>query len=182
MPYFCSKDQGIAVHVGLAVTHATQTLTVHFLKVCIILIKKFWSNSSVIRWKGESQNAGNKKKAPQIFRKRNIFNALIRASACAYHRIRNVPYSEKLACFMFLLPAFWDSSLCLIIEEIFFRYYICYFFPAFPWCLKCFQYWQNKVLNCFLPVFLLPRTSTRDSYYSKTGIIYLVHMKNFPKN
>ena len=56
--------------------------------------------SSVIRQKGESQNGCFKKdKACQIFRKTNISYPLIRT--CAYQGVRNVRFSENLACFVF---------------------------------------------------------------------------------
>ena len=48
-------------------------------------------------------------KARQIFRKTNIFYPLIRSRTCAYHRVRNVHFSENLACFVFLKNPFWDS-------------------------------------------------------------------------
>ena len=75
--------------------------------------------SSVIRQKGESQNCGNKgSKARQIFRKTNISYPLIRTRKCAYQGVRNVRFSENLACSAFLLPPFWDSPFCLITDEI----------------------------------------------------------------
>ena len=41
-------------------------------------------------------------KARQIFRKKNISYLLIRTRACAYQGVKNVGFSEKLACFVFL--------------------------------------------------------------------------------
>ena len=41
-------------------------------------------------------------KARQIFQKTNISDPLIRTRACAYQGIRNVSFSENLACFVFL--------------------------------------------------------------------------------
>ena len=32
--------------------------------------------------------------------------------------VRNFRFPEKLACFAFLLPPFWDSPFCLIIDEL----------------------------------------------------------------
>ena len=33
---------------------------------------------------------------------------------CAYQGVRNVRFLENLACFVFLLPPFWDSPFCLL--------------------------------------------------------------------
>ena len=64
------------------------------------------------------QNVGNKtkgriskrvfqeNKARQIFRKTNISYPLIRIRARAYQRVRNVRFSENLACFVFLKHPF----------------------------------------------------------------------------
>ena len=57
-------------------------------------------------------------KACQIFRKRNISCPLIRTRRCAYQGVRNVPFLENLACYVFLKPPFWGSSFCLIIDNI----------------------------------------------------------------
>ena len=60
------------------------------------------ANSSVIRQKGESQNGCfQKTKARQIFRKTNISYPLIRTRASAYQGVRNIRFSENLACFCF---------------------------------------------------------------------------------
>ena len=37
---------------------------------------------------------------------------------CAYKGVRNVRFSENLACFVFLLPPFWDSPFCLIANDL----------------------------------------------------------------
>ena len=37
---------------------------------------------------------------------------------CAYQEVRNVRFSENLACFVFLLPPFWDSPFCPITNEL----------------------------------------------------------------
>ena len=84
--------------------------------------RKWESNShdsSVIRQKGECQNGGNKKAKRAKFSKKNKhFYPLIRKRVCAYQRVRNVRFSENLACFAFLLPPFWDSPFCLITDEL----------------------------------------------------------------
>ena len=36
----------------------------------------------------------------------------------AYQGVRNVHFSENLACFVFLKHSFWDSPFCLIIDDI----------------------------------------------------------------
>ena len=41
-------------------------------------------------------------KARQIFQKTNISYPLIRTPSCAYQGVRNVRFSENLACFFFL--------------------------------------------------------------------------------
>ena len=61
--------------------------------------------SSVIRQKGESQN-GCFKKTKHATR------------TLAYQGVRNVCFSENLACFVFLKHSFWDSAFCLITDEI----------------------------------------------------------------
>ena len=64
-------------------------------------------------------------KARQIFRKTNISYSLIRTSTCAYQAcvyqgVRNVHFSENLACFVFLKHPFWDSPFCLTTDVILF--------------------------------------------------------------
>ena len=47
---------------------------------------------------------------------------MIRASGnkaeCAYQGVRNVRFSENLACFVFLKHPFLDSPFCLITDEL----------------------------------------------------------------
>ena len=43
-------------------------------------------------------------KARQIFRKTNISNPLIRIRTCAYQGVRNISFSENLACFFLKHP------------------------------------------------------------------------------
>ena len=57
-------------------------------------------------------------KACQIFRETNISYSLLRARTCAKQGVRNVCFSENLACFLFLKHPFWDSSFYLIIDDI----------------------------------------------------------------
>ena len=35
-----------------------------------------------------------------------------------YQTVRNVPFSENLACFVFLWQPFWDSAFCLITDDL----------------------------------------------------------------
>ena len=35
----------------------------------------------------------------------------------AYQEVRNVDFSENLACFVFWKPPFWDSPFCIITDE-----------------------------------------------------------------
>ena len=59
--------------------------------------------SSVIKQKGStSKRVFQENKARQIFRKTNIFYPLIRTRACAYQGVKDVRFSENLACFVFL--------------------------------------------------------------------------------
>ena len=55
--------------------------------------------SSVIWEKGESQNGCNN-------------------NTCAYQGVKNVRFSENLACFVFLLPPFWDSPFYHITDDL----------------------------------------------------------------
>ena len=73
---------------------------------------------SAIRLKGESQNGCFRNKARQIFRKTNISYTLVCTRKCAYQGVRNVYFSENLACFVFLKHPFWDSPICLIIDVL----------------------------------------------------------------
>ena len=56
-----------------------------------------------------SKRVFQESKARQIFRKTNISYPLIRTRMCAYQGVRNVRFSENLACFAFLKHRFWGS-------------------------------------------------------------------------
>ena len=45
---------------------------------------------------------------------------MIRTRACAYQGVRNVPFPENLACFVFLSHPFWESPFFLITGDIYF--------------------------------------------------------------
>ena len=99
-------------------------------------------HKSSVKWqKGESRSACFKKKknkAREIFRKTNISYPLTRTHAnlktgvsrkqhakfsqkrtrtSAYQGVRNVRFSENLACIVFLKHAFWDLHFFLITDE-----------------------------------------------------------------
>ena len=42
----------------------------------------------------------------------------MRTRICAYQAVRNICFSENLACFVFLKHPFWDSPFCLITDVI----------------------------------------------------------------
>ena len=58
-----------------------------------------------------------KQSAPN-FRKANVSYPLIRTSMYAYPGVRNVCFSKNLACFVFLLPPFWNLSFPLALSPI----------------------------------------------------------------
>ena len=75
-----------------------------------------------------SKRVFQKSKARQNFRKTNISYLLIRARACTYQGVRNVCFSEILACFAFLKHSFWDSPFWLITDDIFlFSFFLSFF-------------------------------------------------------
>ena len=58
-------------------------------------------------------------KAPQIFQKTIISYPLVHfLCACGYQGVKNVRFSENLACFVFLKHSFWDSAFYLFTDEI----------------------------------------------------------------
>ena len=75
--------------------------------------------SSVIRQKRKSQNGCFKKtKHAKFSEKKNISHPLICTRTCPYQGVRNVRFSENLACSVFLKHPFWDSPFCLITDDI----------------------------------------------------------------
>ena len=74
--------------------------------------------SSVIRQKGESENAGNKKTKQAKFSLKQTFLTPWYAHVSVRMGGKNVCFTENLACFVSLLPTFWNSSICLITDEI----------------------------------------------------------------
>ena len=79
-----------------------------------------WDHEDIMRGKqlvcnkakGKSQNG-----ARQIFRKTNISYPLIRKRTCACQALRNVRFSENLACFVFLKDPFRDSPFYLLLTN-----------------------------------------------------------------
>ena len=67
-----------------------------------------------------SKRVFQENEARQIFWKTNISYPLIRTLTCAYQGVRNVCFSENLACFVFLKHPFWDSPFCLITDVFLF--------------------------------------------------------------
>ena len=53
-----------------------------------------------------SKQVFQENKSRQIFRKTNISYPLVRKGTCAYQGLRNVCFSENLACFLFLKHSF----------------------------------------------------------------------------
>ena len=68
-----------------------------------------------------SERVFQESKARQNFRKTNISYPLIRTRTCAYQGVRNVCFSEILACFAFLKHPFLDSPFCIITDELCFK-------------------------------------------------------------
>ena len=81
-----------------------------------------------------SKRVFQENKARQIFRKMNISYPLIRTFCIspysvrmrenterAYQGVRNVRFSENLACFVFLKHPFWDSPFCLVTNKLHFK-------------------------------------------------------------
>ena len=71
---------------------------------------------SVIRQKGESQNGCFKKTKPNFLK--SISYSLICTRTSAYQGVKNVCFSQNLACFIFLKHPFWDSPFYFITDEI----------------------------------------------------------------
>ena len=53
-----------------------------------------------------------------LLRKDEIVGNKAKGRTCAYQGVRNVRFSENLACFVFLKHLFWDSRFCFITNEI----------------------------------------------------------------
>ena len=64
-----------------------------------------------------SKRVFQENKSSQIFRKTNFSYPLKRTCPCAFQVVRNVRFSENLACFVLKHP-FWDSPFCLTTDEI----------------------------------------------------------------
>ena len=78
----------------------------------------------ICSWKPKgriSKRVFQENKARQIFWKTNISYPLTRTRTCAYQGVRNVRFSENLACFVFLKHSFGDSLFCLIADDLFIK-------------------------------------------------------------
>ena len=67
--------------------------------------------TNVIRQKGESQNGCFKKDTPNFPKNEHFLRT------CAYQGVRDVGFSENLACFVFFKHSFWDSPFCFITDK-----------------------------------------------------------------
>ena len=76
-------------------------------------------SSSVVRQNGEPQNG----------------------CAYIYQGVRNVRFSENLACFVFLKHPFWDSPYCLITDVL------AAFYSQLKGCFVSFMYFANCGLD-----------------------------------
>ena len=95
-----------------------------------------------------SKRVFQENKARQVFRKTNISYPLIRTRTCAYQGVRNVRFSENLACFVFLKHPFLDSSFCLITDDV---QYTSMFFRHIK---------SSRKENLIRPVYLTRKTSS----------------------
>ena len=102
------------------------------LKECNISYIMFRFKSSVIRQKGESQNGCFKKTKHAKFPKNEHFLPPDpHKYTNTYQGVRNVRFTENLACFVSLKHPFRDSPFCIItdvIKQTFWNHSYCYFF------------------------------------------------------
>ena len=76
--------------------------------------------SSVTRKKRQiSKQVLQENKTRRIFRKTSISYPLIRTRTCAFQAVRNVCFSENLACFVFLQHPFWDLPFCVVADDLY---------------------------------------------------------------
>ena len=54
----------------------------------------------------------------KTFRNVTINTIMIVVGTCVYQGVRNVRFSENLACFVFLKHPFWNSLFCLITDVV----------------------------------------------------------------
>ena len=99
--------------------------------------------SLVIRQKGKSQNECFKKtKHARFSEKRTFLTPWYAHVGGRIRGVRNVRFSENLACFVFLKHPFWDSPFCLNTDEISSSVFINPFHTTgvFPYLLKISEY------------------------------------------
>ena len=88
----------------------TRPIGLKWLKISKVVIRRDCVGNKA---KGRiSKRVFQESKARQIFWKTNISYPL-----CAYQGVRNIRFSEIVACFVFLKHPFWDSSFWLITED-----------------------------------------------------------------
>ena len=107
MVYFCSRQVS---------QHSQQVFQkTHFINW--VLNNKVSTVINVLehpQWPGNVR--GSMADVNPLFRKTNISYPMIRARTCAYQRVRNVRFSENLACFVFLKHPFWNLPFYLITD------------------------------------------------------------------
>ena len=86
-------------------------------------------------------------KAHQNVRKTNISYLLIRTRACAYQGVKNVCFSDILACFAFLKHPFWESPFCLIPDDLGTYLFLSYAYPLQRFRKFCFRHFWKLQLN-----------------------------------
>ena len=105
-----------------------------------IWVLAFVSNKA----KCESQNGGNKKAKHAKFSEKQTFLTPWYARTCVYQGVRDIRFSEYLACFAFLLPPFEIRSFALL--------------PTIYWDIASGNYiwifylrrnWDQQIQNCF---------------------------------
>ena len=84
---------------------------------CVDFLSSYLKNIVSTYFVGKKAEVGiskwllQKNKACQVFWKTKIYFSRIRIRTCACQGVRNVSFSENLACFVFLEHPFWDSFL-----------------------------------------------------------------------
>ena len=125
--------------------------------------------SSVIRQRVNLETGVSRKQSTHIFRKTNISYLIIRTCTCPYQGVRNIHFSENLACFVFLKNPFWDLHFCLITDEIeeligypqkIITYILNFRWRAFH--LSWSNFWDSRI-----SLFLILLTLTRIVFYQR---------------
>ena len=90
---------------------------------------------------------------------------------CEYQGVRNVCFSENLACFVFLLPAFWDSPFYLITNDLFLVNFSFSQAAMNSHCVKSVQIWS--VFSCIWTEYTKTRTRKNSvfGHFSHCGCV-----------